>query len=386
MNHISIGLDVRMIRHTGIGTYLRGLLEGFDSAQIAGDFRPVLFGSPEPGIVKNRNTRHSGSPEGAKNSGLKDFTAPIYSIREQLAYPKHLSRCKVWHAPHYNVPVMKGRTKLVVTIHDIIHWIFRKQFLNPAQMAYAGFMLRRAVTSSDHILAVSGNTKRDLIEHFRAPAEKITVTYEGVGRDHGRIPPEELITRFAALREKYRLPEDFFLYVGLLKPHKNVHWLAGIVRSLKASGRLRSSLVLVGRKDKKYPKGWEGLRNLATDKDVIHLPGVEFDELLVLYNRAVALVHPSLYEGFGLTVLEAMKCGTPVITTRAASLAEVAGDAAILVDPKDPREMSETLIRVESDAKTREALRAKGFERVRRFDWAETARRTAAVYEKVLRS
>ena len=367
------GLDIRMLRHSGIGTYLRGLLEGFHQAGISPEERPVLFGDPD-------------SASAFSEKKIRAFAAPIYSLREQARYPSRLRQCELWHAPHYNVPLFKGKTKLVVTLHDIIHWIFRDRFLNPVQAAYAGFMLNRAVGISDRIIAVSENTKNDLIEHFKAPADKITVIYEGVGNAYRMMPPEELSARFKRLSEKYRLPENFFLYVGLMKPHKNVLWLVELFRRLKASGRLKSSLVLVGRKDKKYPKGFEGLRDLQTDGDVIHIPAIEFPELLVLYNRAVALVHPSLYEGFGLTVLEAMKCGTPVITTKAASLAEVAGDAAVLVNPSDPSEMSEALVGIESDVRTREILRARGLERVKKFQWEDTARQTAEVYRRVLGS
>ncbi|OQA55211.1 MAG: Glycogen synthase [Candidatus Omnitrophica bacterium ADurb.Bin277] len=369
----SVGLDVRMIRHSGIGTYLRGLLEGFRSAGIREPHRPALFGP-------------AGVADDYSDFTSRRLTPPIYSISEQAAYLSAVSQCRLWHAPHYNVPVLKGKARLVVTIHDIIHWIFRDRFLNPVQAAYAGFMLNRAVGISDRIIAVSENTKNDLIEHFKAPADKITVIYEGVGNAYRMMPPEELSARFKRLSEKYRLPENFFLYVGLMKPHKNVLWLVELFRRLKASGRLKSSLVLVGRKDKKYPKEFEGLRDLQTDGDVIHIPAIEFPELLVLYNRAVALVHPSLYEGFGLTVLEAMKCGTPVITTKAASLAEVAGGAAVLVNPSDPSEMSEALIGIESDVRTRDILRAQGLERVKKFQWEDTARQTAEVYRRVLGS
>ena len=365
------GLDIRMLRHSGIGTYLRGLLEGFHQAGISPEERPVLFGDPD-------------SASAFSEKKIRAFAAPIYSLREQARYPSRLRQCELWHAPHYNVPLFKGKTKLVVTLHDIIHWIFRKQFLGPVQTAYAGFMLNRAVRTSDHIIAVSEHTKKDLMETFGAPAEKITVIYEGVGRAYRPMEAEELSTRFRTVSEKYRIPEDFFLYVGLMKPHKNVLWLVEIFKKLKAAKRLRSALVLVGRKDRRYPKGYEALRDLETGPGLIYIPEIEFPELLTLYNRATALVHPSLYEGFGLTLLEAMKCGTPVISSRAASLGEVAGDAAVLVDPRSADEMAEALIKVETNAGLRADLTARGFERVKIFDWAETARQTVAVYRKTL--
>ncbi len=359
-----IGLDIRMIQNTGIGTYLRGLLDGFRSTGLQEGHDLSLFGQ-KGGI---------GIP----------FAAPIYSLQEQLQYPGMIGQCRLWHSPHYNVPIFKGPAKLVVTIHDIIHWVFRKQFLTPLQTAYAGFMLRRAVTSADRIIAVSQHTKKDLVEYFKADEQKITVIYQGVEGSCRELPPEVLKPAFEVLRNKYNAPENYFLYVGLMKPHKNILWLLRLFRKLKAAGKIRSALVLIGRKDVKYPAGHEELESLVSDRDVIYLPRIEHEELLAFYNQALALIHPSLYEGFGLTLLEAMACGTPVITTNASSIPEVVGDAAVRVDTTDEAPMMDAMIRMETDAALREAYRAKGLERVKQFSWNETARRTAAVYEKVL--
>ncbi len=359
-----VGLDVRMLQDTGIGAYLRGLLDGFRSAGLEPDLGLALFG-------------REGGP------GIP-FTAPIYSLGEQCRYPALLRQCRLWHAPHYNVPVLKGRTKLVVTLHDIIHWIFRKQFLTPLQTCYAGFMLKRAVTLADHVIAVSRHTKDDLIAQFGADDKKITVIHQGVDRSCRELCRDELRPAFDALRRKYNVPEVFFLYVGLMKPHKNVLWLLRLFRRLKSEGKVRGALVLIGRKDKRYPPGHEELAALVSGRDIIHLPRVEGDELLVFYNQALALIHPSLYEGFGLTPLEAMACGTPVITTNAASIPEVVGDAALRVATEDEAPMADAILRMESDVALRESYRAKGLERVKCFSWSETARRTAAVYENVL--
>jgi len=357
-----VGLDVRMLQHSGIGTYLRGLLAGFETLSLKKEL--ALFGPDE--------------------KGRAFFSAPIYSVREQLQYPARVRQCLLWHAPHYNVPLWKGKTKLVVTIHDIIHWIFREQFLTPLQTAYAGFMLRRAIVSADHIIAVSHHTKNDLIEHFRAPEEKITVIHEGVGENHKELPPSELKSAFEKIRTKYGLPEDFFLYVGLMKPHKNVLMLMKIFRKLKEEGKVRSSLVLIGRKDKKYPRGYEELSALSSTKDIIHLSTIDPDELKVFYNQALALIHPSLYEGFGLTLLEAMRSGTPVLTTHASSIPEVVGDAALRVNATDEAAMRDAIIRLDQDGSLRASLREKGLARAETFSWNETAAKTAVIYKKVL--
>ncbi|MFH1208533.1 MAG: glycosyltransferase family 1 protein [Candidatus Omnitrophota bacterium] len=365
MPHCRVGLDIRMLQNSGIGTYLRGLLGGLEALGLDRDL--ALFG-----------------PEPTETWPGRVFSAPIYSIREQLRYPDLLRQCRLWHAPHYNVPLRKGKTKLVVTIHDIIHWIFRKQFLSPLQTAYAGFMLKKAVTSSDQIIAVSHHTKKDLIDHFRAPEQKITVIHEAVDETCRELAPAELAPAFEKIREKYKVPQDFFLYVGLIKPHKNVLMLLRLFRRLKEEGEVRASLVLIGRKDKAYPAGYEALASLSSTKDIFYLPSIESQELKVFYNQALALVHPSLYEGFGLTLLEAMGSGTPVLTTNSSSIPEVVGDAALRVDAADEIAMGNGLIRLDQEAPLRESLRLKGLERVKLFSWRETARKTAEVYERAL--
>lgn len=367
MNH-TIGIDARMISHTGIGTYLRGLFWGFQETGLAEELDISLYGT------KMEASRWREFP-------MHHFYSRIYSIEEQLEYPFRLKSCRLWHSPHYNVPAVKGKTKLVVTIHDLIHWIFRRQFFSPLQAFYAGKMLRRAVRLADHVITVSRKTRDDLIEHFNADSDRISVIYEGVGGEFRELEDPHLIQR---VKQKYGLPENYFIYVGTLKPHKNVQWLVRLFKKLMRDEKIDASLVLVGKKDKQYPPGFEDLAHLKNESGIIHLPVVGGDELVALYNGALALIHPSLYEGFGLTLLEAMACGAPVIASRAASIPEVTGDAAYLVDSCSEREMTEAIVRLEKIQSLREDLKQKGRHWVRRFRWEDAARQTASVYERVL--
>jgi glycosyltransferase involved in cell wall biosynthesis len=198
------------------------------------------------------------------------------------------------------------------------------------------------------------------------------------------MSPGELKLAFEKIRAKYALPENFFLYVGMIKPHKNILRLVRLFRGLKEQGKVSASLVLIGRKDKSYPAGYEELAALRSTPNLVYLPVIGPDELPIFYNQALALVHPSLYEGFGLTLLEAMAVGTPVLTTNSSSIPEVVGDAALRVDATDEPSMREALIRMDRDTGLRESFRVKGLERVRMFRWKETARKTAEVYERVL--
>ena len=359
-----IGFDARMIRNTGIGTYIRELLGAYRHLENARSLGVTLFGNRE--AIKECSSFTS-----------KPFYSKIYSISEQLEYPFRLQNCELWHAPHYNIPVFKGRTKLVVTVHDLIHWIFRKDFFNPLQGFYAERMMRHAVESADHIIAVSKKTSDDLIDHFDADPERITVIHESVSDRFCEVDDRAV----QEVRQKYSLPPEFFLYVGSLKPHKN---LLPLIRLFKENRDFRSSLVLVGKKDGRYPSGFEELAQIKTEGKIIHLENISSEDLIKIYNAALGLVHPSLYEGFGLTLLEAMACGCPVIAARAASLPEIAGDGAFLIDPYSPRELADALLRFESAPTLRDDLRRKGKRQLQRFSWAQTAYQTSKVYERVL--
>jgi glycosyltransferase involved in cell wall biosynthesis len=359
-----------MIRHSGIGTYLRGLL---------GEFRShPHFERHSLGLAVSRGLLPE--IEGAGQPLL--FNAPIYSLWEQMEYPFQLARCRLWHAPHYNIPLIKGKARLIVTIHDLIHWIFRKEFYSPPQAAYAGFLFQQVVRSADRMIVVSRQTGDDLVQFFKAPPEKIRVIYEGVQPAFFETPDP---AKREALLEKYKLPRRFFLYVGLIKPHKNVKRLVLLFKRLRAEKRIDSSLVLVGKKDRKYPRGFELLKEIQTGDGIHYLPQVEsMQELACLYASARALVHPSLYEGFGLTCLEAMASGTPVLVSEAASLPEVVGEAGYFVDPYSDASLRQGLLEMEENDTLRRDLGEKGKIQARQFNWAKTARETLRVYEEVL--
>lgn len=363
-----IGLDTRMLRHTGIGTYIRNVLAAFRKDCVFERLRFGFFGT--------EITR-----ELFGEVPFREFFPKIYSVNEQLVYPRLLRDCRLWHAPHYNIPLIRGKTRLIVTIHDLIHWIFRKQFFAPHQNLYAAVMLRAAVSIPDRIIAVSEHTKNDLVKHFDADPEKISVIYEAADLKFSVSRDESAISE---VKKKYGINCSYFLFVGSLKPHKNVHRLIRLFRELHKEARTDSVLVLAGRKDSKYPAGYEELSTLQSGQGVLHLEGIQDEELKHLYQGALALIHPSLYEGFGLTLLEAMGSGTPVIASQSASIPEVTGDAACLVDSCQDPAMMQAIRRMETDPVYRSELRERGLRRASQFSWRETASKTLALYEKVL--
>ncbi len=365
-------LDARMVRHSGIGTYVRGLL---------GEYREhPFFYQNALGLA----LPPSLSSEVNGTGQVYPFRSSIYSLQEQIEYPFRLRHCRLWHAPHYNVPLLKGNTRLVVTIHDLIHWIFRKEFYSPLQAAYANLLIQKALSSADRIIAVSQKTKDDLVKHLRAPESKITVIYEGVSPVF--FTPSEPQER-RRICDKYSLPEKFFLYVGLIKPHKNIKRLLSVFQKLREAKKIDSHLVLVGKKDRRYSSGFEDLAQLKTGEGIHYLENVESQkELSALYASAVALVHPSLYEGFGLTILEAMASRTPVIVSNAGSLPEVAGEAGYFIDPASEDSLASALQKIEKGETLRNELVKKGLEQARKFSWQKAADQTIEVYKEVLNS
>jgi len=361
-----------MIRHSGIGTYIRGLVSEYP--------RHPFFSEHSLGVAVPRSL--FSEVDGTVRANA--FHSPVYSLQEQVEYPFRLGRCRLWHTPHYNFPLIKNKTRLVVTIHDLIHWIFRKEFYSALQASYAEFFFRSLVRSADRIIAVSERTQEDLVEYFKVPRERIRVVYEGVAEEFFQVPREEERKR---VLEKYKLPDRFFLYVGLIKPHKNVKRLVEVFSRLREERRVESALVLIGRRDKNYQKESESLMNLERVPGVHYISQLESRrELTCVYASARALVHPSLYEGFGLTCLEAMAVGTPVVVSKVASLPEVVGEAGYYVDPHSEDSVREALLAVERDDSLRAELGRKGRARARGFSWPKAAQETIEVYQEVLNS
>lgn len=354
MKMIKVGFDARMIRHSGIGTYIRGIL----SILVWKDkFDFTLFGSLDK--IKNYPTKKVAA----------DF--PIYSVQEQFLFPRLLEQAQLelLHVPHYNAPLTyKG--KLVVTVHDLIHLKF-----SPSRFAYiyARMMLGRVCKKAKIIITDSQNTKKDIVQLLGVDEKKIRVIYPAV--DDEFFSTEMKYTNSPILRE---IGEDYILYVGNIKPTKNVETLVqSFLLAKKKIPDLR--LFLAGKNFMpEYTKQFDG------QSDIRFLGEFDHDLLIQLYHRARLFVFPSSYEGFGLPPLEAMASGVPVICSNAASLPEVVGDAAMLFDPKDTARLSEVICELWEDENKRKVLSTKGLERAKKFSWQKCAEEIAEVYEECI--
>jgi glycosyltransferase involved in cell wall biosynthesis len=260
----------------------------------------------------------------------------------------------------------------VITIHDLAFLLYANIQTADSLRYYAG-QIQRAVRQADHIIAVSYTTRDDLIRLLHVPAEKITVIWEGIHPSF-RVQEHPVV----------ELPDDYLLFVGTIEPRKNIPHLLQGYAILKSRQKTVPKLVLVGQKGWLSEESFAAIEGLGLQQDVIWLGGVPFNELPALYNRAKILVYPSLYEGFGFPPLEAMACGTPTITSDRGALKEIAGEAALYVNPDEPESIADALQKLLSDESLYQTLREKGLAHIRQFSWEQTARQTLAVYEKVL--
>lgn len=340
-----VAIEARKIGDYGIGTYIRGLLGGL-----------VALRDQDEYVVLAPASARALIPVELEHVAVD---APHYSISElfRVGAAANRLRADVLHAPHYVVPFTS--TPVVVTIHDIIH--LRKKHANPAAPLYARTMLGRAVRKSARILTVTEAVKRDIVGRFGCDEGKITVTPNGVER------------RFTPAGTRLVRERPYLLFVGNDKPHKNLERLVEAFSRSRAAGSVE--LLLAGGSFARFG-GRPGVTAMGFVAD---------EELPALYRGAMALLMPSLDEGFGLPALEAMACGTAVVTSSAPALMEVTADAALHADALDLEAMAAAIDRIAADGSLRAALASRGVERARAFTWERCASLTRDVYRAACR-
>jgi len=367
-----IAIDARKWRDYGIGTYVRNVVRHLARLDRESTYFLLCDRADEATL---RDLAENFVPVVENSAG--------YSLAEHVSIPRKLRRLGVdlFHSPHYVLPLL-GRTPSVVTIHDCIHLLFPQYLPNRFAHRYARFMMRKAIEKSVLVFTVSEASRRDILRFFpHADPDRVLVVPNAIDPSLREAPGEEEMDR---VRERYQVRGRFVLYAGNIKPHKNLE------RLIEAFGRLRRrsgfedvKLLIIGEEISRYGSLRRSVEATGVRQDVRFFGFVPDRTLSCLYRLASVFAFPSLYEGFGLPPLEAMACGTPVVTSNVSSLPEVVGDAALLVDPYDVEALADALARVLSDEALRTELVGRGRARVERFSWE---RSVAAIHDGYMRA
>jgi glycosyltransferase involved in cell wall biosynthesis len=370
-----VGIDytAAVRQQAGIGRYTRGLIAAL--AELDHETRYVLFsaGRDPSGRAWPANFRWRALPLTDRHLSLL-----WQRLRVPLPVEAFTGRLDLFHSPDFVLPPV-ARARTVLTVHDLSFMRYPECSSKPL-LDYLMRSVPPAVRRADAILADSESTRRDLVELLQVEPERITVVYPGVephfcpGGDDAAVP---------ATLARYGIRRPYLLGVGTLQPRKNFCLLIRAYHALRQQRRIPHQLVIAGGRGWLFDEIHDTIRTLYLEEQVQLTGFVADGDLPALYRGADVFAFPSLYEGFGIPVLEAMACGTPVVTSTASSLPEAAGEAALLVDPNDVDALTEALWRVIEDSALRNALCARGFEQVKRFSWAESARRLQAVYYAV---
>jgi glycosyltransferase involved in cell wall biosynthesis len=356
-----IGIDASratVARRTGTEGYALHLIRAMLAQDAAHDFLLYFRDPPAPDLFPRGTRRVIPFPR---------LWTHLRLSAELLTAP----RPDVLFVPAHVLPLIHPLPS-VVTVHDLGYKYFPDA--HPlAQRLYLDWATRFSARAATRVIADSHATRRDLARFYHIREDRIVVVYPGRDESLHRVDP-------APVRAKYHLPDDYLLHVGTLQPRKNLLRLIEACRVSRNACHAPFSLVLVGK------AGWLSGPILAAAREhadlVRLLDYVPDEDLAGLYSGARALVFPSLYEGFGFPVLEAMACGAPVICANVSSLPELAGEAALLIDPLDTSALASAILQVLTDSALRAALAEKGFAQIRKFSWAKAAREALAVLEE----
>ena len=382
MTGLSIGVNAHLLsfvsgyRRAGVSQYTEQIVRHFmGTLPQANDALTVFAGraTPPDGYV----------PDGVRwvSSRLPTGHAPGRILWEQIVAPMVSARASlnVLFCP-VNVVPLAGLVPSVVTVHDLAFLAYPEAF-HIAKRRYLTAMTRLSVRRARHIIAVSAHTRDDLVYHFGVRPERITVIPNAADK---RYRPADTANDIARFKAANNLPDRFILFVGTLEPRKNLRRLIEAF-ALLSSDDPCVKLVIVG------ASGWltsdlaPFVQSRGLSDRIIFTGYVSDDDLPRWYQAATVFCYPSLYEGFGLPVLEAMACGVPVVTSRTSSLPEVAGDAALLIDPTDVRGLANTLQSILADDARRQAMSEAGIARSHAYSWERTAAATLAVIRDAAR-
>ena len=383
---MKIGIDIRTLmdaRYSGVSEYTLNLLEAIFKIDKKNEYK--LF----------YNSGHDVSrqiPQFAYDNVTVVSTRYPNKIFNNLMQriwrrPKidQLLGVDLFFMPNIGFIALSPEGKKIITIHDLSYWRYPEFFSLKRRLWHKLIGVKKILLDFDMVVAVSENTKQDIVEFSRIASEKVQVIYSGIGAQYHQIKNEIERKNLASVREKYQLPQKFILYLSTIEPRKNV---SGIIKAfeefiLQNMKMKNFGLVIAGAqgwKSKEVFKTWQASRH----KEKIKFLGyVDQGDKVYLYNLASLFVYPSFYEGFGFPPLEAMASGCPVITSTVSSLPEIAGQAALMVNPDNIREIAQAMSLIIQDAYSRNNLVKKALETVQKFSWEKTAQGYLQLFKRL---
>ena len=357
---MKIGIDVQSLsgKKTGIGYYLANLLHEFES-------------------MKNIDlVQYSNHSE-------KDLSSIDRVLWENIHLPQLIraERPDILHIPGFAGPMPRSGTRRVTTVHDLIGMIY-PQNLGLMSRFYWQKWLPACIKKSDFIIADSFCTKKDIINLLKVPKDKIAVIYLAADSKFQYIQDKN--DAWCRLNKRLLIDSPFILSVSTIEPRKNFISLVKAYSKLESSIKEKYKLIIAGKKSWGFPQLESAVCKMGLEKNIVFLDYINQEELILLYNCATAFVFCSYYEGFGLSLLEAFSCGCPVISSNVSSLPEVAGKAAVLVDPDNVDIVKSSIAKMIQSKDMRIEFSEKGKERAKAFNWHLTAEKTVKVYKNVL--
>lgn len=372
---MKVGIDGRAAkwyRGTGIGTYTYQLISSLNKIDKLNDYLLFMPESSNVDISFNKNFNIRNISEGNRSNFWDEVNIPNILVDKDI---------QVYHVPQNGVGLPKDRNcPFIITLHDVIP-LRMPETVGENYLRIFNEEMPNIVSNCDGIITVSHYSREDISKAFNFPIDKIFVTH--LGAEDIYRPLDRNICK-DIIKNKYGIASDFILYVGGFSPRKNIVGLIEAFSKLLNKYKKDIKLVVVGKQGKSYST-YKGRAEELNITDKVLFPGfIPIEDLPLFYNASELLAYPSFYEGFGLPPVEAMACGTPVVTSNVTSIPEVLGDSAIFINPQDTDAICTSMLKVLSDEKFRDKLVLKGLVRSSELSWDKTALDTIIAYNKIL--
>lgn len=365
-----IGIDARFTRSSGVERYYNELIRNLS---LIDEHNQYIIYYPSTDYMKRHRIEQA-------NFISMVLPAPVFSIAEQplLTYRLLKDRVDVFHATNYWVVPLVSPCAIVTTAHDMCAKA-QPELISSKARVYARLMLPYALRKACRIFTVSEFSKSEIVRYYKGAEDKIVVAYNGIDERFSPVSDQSIIHD---VKKKYHIRGEYFLYVGSVMRHKNIFRLIDAYKMLSPGIKKRYSLLLVARMVPGHEDIYKAAMKLSKGENIFYIQDAEDKELPALYSCSTAFIFPSLYEGFGIPLAEAMACGTPVLAARQSSTPEICGEAAYYFDPFSAVDIKSAIERLLEDISLAERLSVEGVKRAAIFSWKITAKKALSVYEE----